>query len=106
MKWETDPKRPYGRGEQQQRENDTHDNGEDVAERTAETAADENLSHITQHVIAHPFSSRRVNVAVYDLQSGQRMHRQSKQRGENANLDHDDQNRGGRNSGYRRAFVG
>ena len=69
-------------------------NTEGVTERRPERAADKNFAHVTQHVIAHALRARRVDVAVGDLQSAERVHGEAEQRGENADFDHDPQNCG------------
>jgi hypothetical protein len=38
-----------------------------VTESWAKRAADKNLTHVTQHVIAHALGARRVDVAFADL---------------------------------------
>ncbi len=78
-------------GEQKQRENNTDDDGENVTERSAERAADKNLSHVTQHVVADAFSAGCIDVAVYDLQSAERVHGEPEQSGKDADFDHDHQ---------------
>src|SRR6266542_2061731 len=81
------------RRKKQETEHDTDEETECVTQRRAERARDEDLAHVTQHIIAHAFRAGCVDVAVDDLQSAERMHGESKQRGEQTNLDHDDQDR-------------
>ena len=78
-------------GEQKQRENNTDDDGENVTERSAERAAHENLSHVTQHVVANALGAGCIDVAVYDLQSAERVHGEPEQSGKDADFDHDHQ---------------
>ncbi len=75
-------------------EDDADNDGEDVTKGGPERATDKNLAHVAQHVIAHAFGAGRVDVAVRDLQSAQRVHGESEQRCEDADFDHDPQNRG------------
>ena len=81
-------------GEQKQRENNTNDDGENVTERSAERAAHKNLSHVTQHVVADALSAGCIHVAVYDLQSAERVHGEPEQSGKDADFDHDHQDGG------------
>jgi len=65
------------------------------------------FSHVAQHVIAHALGARRVHVAVDDLQTAERVHGQTEQRGENADLDHHPQNcgRGSFNHRWLRVYA-
>src|SRR5205823_123744 len=51
-------------GEQEQAEDDADDDSESVTEGRTERATDKNLAHVTQHVIAHAFGARSVDVAI------------------------------------------
>jgi hypothetical protein len=54
------------------------------------------LAHVAQHVIADALGTGRVDVTTHNLQSAQRVRGESEQRGEDADFDHDPQNRGRR----------
>src|SRR5881227_1058167 len=45
-------------------------------------AADEDFSHVAQHVIAHTLRAGRIDIAVDGLQSAERVHSETEQRGE------------------------
>ena len=66
-----------------------------MTEHGTKRVATENLAHVTQHIIAYPFGAGGVDVAIRNLQSAQRMHGESKQRGEQADFDHHYQDRRG-----------
>ena len=68
--------------------------------------ANECFAHVTQHVIAHAFRTRRVDVAVRRLQSAERVHGQTEQRGENANFHHHPEQRGCGRFAHGRVGVG
>src|SRR5439155_10282884 len=82
------------RREQQQGEYDANNYAESVSERGPKRAAHENLSHVAQHIIAHTLSPGRVDVAVDGLQTAERVHGETEQRGEETNFDHYPQNCG------------
>src|SRR5437667_1646897 len=77
--------------EKQETENDTDEKTECVTRRGAKRAANKHLAHVTQHVIAHALRIWGVDVAIDNLQSAERMHGESEQRGEQTNFDHNDQ---------------
>src|SRR5207302_4142747 len=81
-------------GEKKQAERNADREAKRMSDRRTECATDKNFSHVTQHVVAHAFRPGRVNVAVCDLQSTECVHRESKERGENADLHHHPKKRG------------
>ena len=98
--------RRVARGEKEKTKHDADDDGKDVTEWRSERATHENLAHVAQHVIAHAFGTGRVDVTTHDLQSAQRVRGQSEQRGEDADFDHDPQNRRRRRSNDTRFRIG
>src|SRR5258708_13884607 len=64
-----------------------------MTQRGTKRAADKNLTHVTQHVIANSLRTGRVHIAVHNLQPVKRVHGKTKQCRENANLEHYPQNR-------------
>src|SRR5439155_4404858 len=77
--------------EKQETENDTDKETECMTQRGAKRAANKHLAHVTQHVIAHAFRAGCIYVAIHNLQSAERMHRQTQQRRERAHFDQTDQ---------------
>ena len=69
-------------------------------------AAEEDLAHVTQHVIAYTFGARRVHIAVDNLQSVEGVGGQPEQCGKEANFDHHDENRGRRSFDHARLRIG
>src|SRR5207253_9898891 len=65
------------RGEKEETKDDADDDGEDVAESRPERATYKHLAHVAQHVVAHAFSTGRVDITASDLQSVQSIDRKS-----------------------------
>src|SRR6266513_6549789 len=77
-----------------------------MSERRPKRAADEDFSHVAQHVIAHALSAWRVDVAVDGLQSAECVHGKTEQRGEETDLDHYPQNGGSGSFAHRCVRIG
>src|ERR1051326_1086697 len=92
------------RREQEASHDEANQPRRNVAHGRAEGMADKYLGHITEHVIADTRMSRSVHVAVFGLQAAQSVHGQAKKRGEEADLDHDDDDCGSGGARDRRFF--
>src|SRR5215471_10166531 len=64
-----------------------------MADRWSNRAADEDLAHVTQHVVPHAFGPRRIYIAVDDLQSIEGVGGESEQCGKDADFNHHNQDR-------------
>ena len=77
-----------------------------MSERRPKRAADEDFSHVAQHVIAHTLRAGRIDIAVDGLQSAERVHSETEQRGEETDFDHHPQNGGSGSFAHRWVRIG